>query len=105
MDIENIVESNMIKLFGKLNEFDSGMVDQITGNPMKDYLIQREKAIDNAVKEISSDIKKKLKLVASGEVEYDDIDGGYTEVGDVWLGNLGGAYHGKNINVWIEEIL
>ena len=83
MDIENIVEKRLIK-----EMHHTELVD-----------------ITHLASQISSDIKKELKLVASGEVKYDDTDGGYTEVGDVWLGNLGGAYHGKNINVWIEEIL
>ena len=105
MDIENIVEKRLreraITVFEKAIPSKPVIMitDKLTFGEMH-YCDIRDLA-----SQISSDIKKELKLVASGEVKYDDTDGGYTEVGDVWLGNLGGAYHGKNINVWIEEIL
>ena len=63
--MEKIIKKHFIKMFNKLNEFDSGMVDQITGNPMKDYILAKERVIDNTVKELADDIKAEYKLVAS----------------------------------------
>jgi hypothetical protein len=106
---KEVIEKHMINMFNKLNEFDSGMVDQITGNPLKDYLLQREKVIDNTIKLIADDIQKEWKVIASGEVEVYKY---HTVIDDLDLGNENdndlletiNKYSGKTIEIAVRII-
>jgi len=64
--------------------------------------IINEDACETAIQIIEKLETQNLEIVASGRVRYDDIDGGYTKVGDVWLGQLGEKYQDKDIELGIR---
>ena len=76
---------------------------------MTDYIVNREELIawfeagNRTIDYFFAD-KQPVEMIAEGEVEYDSTDGGYTKVGNIWLGQLGAEYQNKSIKIFIQEV-
>ena len=117
MDIENIVEKRLISEsyisdetgcnYSGNAEFNLRFCDDIRLSADTEEKAEelRSKYIKSLASQISSDIKKELKLVASGECSIDDIEN-VIFIGDDYetLDKFMVDYDRKNINIYIEEI-
>ena len=103
MDIKNIVENSILK-----HLLTKEMPDEINiscTSKIDNHKYGIVTTVKDLAGEIADDIKKELKLVASGKCCIDDIEN-IICIGDDYetLDKFMAEYDRKNINIYIEEI-